>query len=76
MIVKKILELPYRITHEGAEYSLILFPNGSNDFRICYESNDKDKGFCFLIENIATDNELLEAISDTKKWLIENGHVK
>ena len=74
MIVKKILELPYRIIHKGTEYSLILFPNGSNDFRICYESNDKE--FCFLIENITNDNQLLEAVSDTKKWLTENNHIK
>lgn len=77
-LVKDIASLPMSVTWKGVEAKLILFPNGTDDLRLCYSYTDVnileyatfDYDFLYLYENIASESDLREAIADCKEFLI------
>ena len=79
-LVKEIASLPMSVTWKGVEAKLILFPNGTDDLRLCYsytdvnilEYADFDYDFLYLYENISDESDLRNAIADCREFLITN----
>lgn len=65
-VIKYIFRyIPQFIIKDGKEYHFIMFINHAHyDFRFCYETFDKEH-FCYLVENIGSQAELLNDL----KWL-------
>lgn len=81
LIAMLLHDLPTYISYDDQDFNLILFPDGTDDFRLCYALTWKDetwyhpilkgnKTFLYLVENIQSEQDLREAIEETRQWLL------
>lgn len=81
-LVQELLRLPSFVQWGGHTFHLKLFINGDDDLRIVYEPfmSDLEQGFIppgfshrttflWLVEGIATEDDLRQAIQDTLHYL-------